>query len=301
MQFLLFPFLIMLMTAGCTGQGPVEVQKKKIGDVEIAYYTRGSGEPLVMIMGFRGSMGIWDPELLKALEKHYTLILFDNRGAGLSSDSVQDLTTIEQMAADTAGLIKSLGYAKAHVLGWSMGSRIAMQLAVSYPDSVDHLILCSPNPGKNEAPRPTNAYTELTSPDFSEDKILSLIFPDTVAGKAAITAYVARLTEAVIRRTVPDDLNVNAQLIERQAHALALWTKNNKIYDDLTYVKAPTLVTGGLEDVLDSPENVKIVANQLPFAWTAYFPEAGHAFLFQDHQEFADLVHLFIESTRSMN
>jgi pimeloyl-ACP methyl ester carboxylesterase len=55
------------------------MKRVKVGEIELAYYTRGSGKPLVFIMGFRGTMGQWDPAPLHELEKHYTLILFDKQ------------------------------------------------------------------------------------------------------------------------------------------------------------------------------------------------------------------------------
>lgn len=289
--------ITLLLTAGCNRERRAEVKKQVVGDIEIAYYMRGSGAPLVMIMGFRGTMGVWDPALLEALEKHFTLILFDNRGIGMTTDTEADNTTIQQMADDTAGLIAALGYKKANILGWSMGARIAMQLAVSHADIIDHVILCSPNPGKQEVPRETGAYAKLTSKSLSQDNILPLIFPDTIEGKKAQGEYVARLTKAVIEGSVPKDLNVTTGVIVRQAHALKQWVETNSVYEALPGMKLPVLATGGLMDVLDSPANVQLVVNRIPFAWAAYFSGAGHAFLFQDAQRFADLVVLFTQST----
>lgn len=126
-----------------------QVKKVKINGIDLAYYIRGKGEPLVMIMGFRGTMAIWDPGLLEILEKKYTLILFDNRGAGLSTSHEGEAFTISHMADDTAKLIEALGYANAHVLGWSMGARIALDLSLKFPEKVKSLILLSPNPEEN--------------------------------------------------------------------------------------------------------------------------------------------------------
>lgn len=280
----------------------VEVRKEKIGNQELAYYTRGSGEPLVMVMGFKGTMTMWDPALLEILEKKYTLILFDNRGVGLSSGIDEKELTIAQMAEDTAHLIKALGYQKAHVLGWSMGSRIAMELSLKYPEMVNSLILCAPNPGgKYQARRTTNAYQEMTAKNVSQKESLSLIFPETPEGYKASTAFITRLTEAILKGTVPNDLKISPQAIQRQLEALKLWDADNKIYENLPHIKIPTLVTDGLSDVLDQPQNVQIIASRIPFAWTAYFPGAGHDFLSQDYQHFADLVILFIESNNTHN
>jgi pimeloyl-ACP methyl ester carboxylesterase len=284
---------------GCKGSPFAEVKKAKVGDIELAYYQRGSGEPLIMIMGFRGTMAIWDPSLLEILEKKYTLTLFDNRGVGFSTDNDKNELTVAQMAEDTAGLIMALGYPKAHILGWSMGSRIAMELALNHPELVESLILCSPNPGgEHQAKRPSDAYKTLMGKNLSEEEGLSLIFPDTPEGHEASVSFVARLSEAVITGTVPKDLEVTPKAVERQVQALTLWDKNNHMYEDLKKIKAPTLVAGGLSDVLDSPENVKIVANQIPNAWMALFPGAGHDFLSQDYQHFGNLVLLFLESTK---
>lgn len=301
--FRFFVFMIcVFIFQGCDRPASVEIKKAKIGNIELAYYTRGSGEPLVMIMGFRGAMGVWDPGLLEKLEKKYTLILFDNRGAGLSTDTEENFTTVSQMAEDTAQLIKYLGFKKAHVLGWSMGSRIALQLAVQSPELIDRLILCSPNPGgEHQAPRRSDAYKELTSKDLSMETGLSVIFPNTAQGKLASAAFVARLTQAVALGNVPDDLHVSLRTVERQVRALKLWNEDNSHFDELSKIHIPTLVAGGLDDVLDEPENVRTVASQIPFAWSAYFAGAGHYFLSQDYQRFAELVTLFTESSAQEN
>lgn len=291
--------LVVFCCTNCGRQKPLEIKTKTVGDIEMAYYTRGSGDPLIMIMGFRGTMAAWDPALLDILEKHFTLILFDNRGIGMSSDTATDHTTIQQMADDTAGLIAALGYKKANILGWSMGSRIAMQLAISHPEVVEHVILCSPNPGKNEVPRETNAYAMLTSPKITQEKILSTIFPDTLEGRAAAAGYVERVAKSIFQRTGPDDWNIPPQTVERQVNALKQWYESDAAYNALANVKSPVLVTTGLADVLDPPGNAQIVAHRIPYAWSAYFADAGHAFMFQDTKRFAELVLLFVESTKS--
>lgn len=291
--------LVLSVATSCEQNKSSEVKKVKVNDIEIAYYTRGSGKPLVMIMGFRGTMAIWDPGLLEELEKHYTLILFDNRGVGLSTDTEKNLTTIPQMAADTIGLIKALGYEKVSLLGWSMGSRIAQVTALDHPDIVENLILCSPNPGgKYQAHRTSDAYKKLTSTSMSKEEGLSLIFPQTEQGQQASNEFVKRLTEAVIIGSVPDDLTVSPQTIERQTQALRLWDETNENYEALPKLKVPTLVAGGLADVLDQPENIHIIASKIPYAWSAYFPRAGHDFLSQDYKSFGQLVVLFIETNK---
>jgi pimeloyl-ACP methyl ester carboxylesterase len=289
----------LFVCVGCAAQG-VEVKKLKINEVDIAYYTQGSGEPLVMVMGFRGTMSLWDPAFIDQLAKHYQVILFDNRGAGLSTDTEQDHTTLEQMAQDTVGVIKALGYEKVHLLGWSMGSMIAMQVAIAHPEVLKTLILCSPNPGgKYYVPHPqADSLKKLASAKLSQEEALRLLFPTTEKGRLAAAEFAARLKEAIHHGSVPDDLNVGHQTVARQIHALILSRSNNLFFEKLASITLPTLVAGGLADVLDSPENVRKVACQIPFAWSAYFPDAGHAFLSQDSIHFSHLIELFITSTK---
>lgn len=298
-QFLCSLLLVLALATSCEQGRRADVKKVKVNDIEIAYYTRGSGPALFMVMGYRGTMAIWDPALLEELEKQFTLILFDNRGVGFSSDSEKDLTTIPQMAEDTIGLIKALGYDKVSLLGWSMGSRIAMDVAVSHPELIENLILCSPNPGgKHQAPRTSDAYKKLIAPKITREDALSVIFPETSEGKRASSEFVKRLTEAIVMGSVPDDITISPQTVERQTHALKEWDENNNIYEALPKIKVPTLVVGGLADVLDPPENVHLIASKIPFAWSAYFYGAGHDFLSQDYKQFGELVIAFIETKK---
>lgn len=73
-------------------QSKAEVKYAQVGDVKLAYYTRGQGEPLMMINGFLSTLSLWDPALLDELAKNNTLILFDNRGAGLDLRACIDET-----------------------------------------------------------------------------------------------------------------------------------------------------------------------------------------------------------------
>lgn len=290
---------LLALFPGCQSDEKPQIKKAKVGDIELAYYTRGSGDPLVMIMGFRGTMAMWDPALLDLLAKKHTLIVFDNRGMGLSTDSEEDKTTISQMAQDTAGLIKALGYQKANVLGWSMGSRVALEMGMRFPDVVQNLIICAPNPGgKHQAKRNVEAFKKLTDTKLklTEADGLALLFPDTPEGHKAAEGLVMRVSVGVMGGSLPNDMKISDRTVDRQLHSLQLWGENNDVYDQLATIKAPSLVMGGLLDVLNNPENVQIVANKIPFAWAAYLPNAGHYFLSQDHQQCAELINVFIET-----
>jgi pimeloyl-ACP methyl ester carboxylesterase len=100
----------------------------------------GMGDPIVLISHGQGEMSAWDPSFLDTLSFHHTLIVFDNRGVGNTSTGVKPFST-EQFANDTAGLMNVLKIQNAGVLGYSRCSFIAQQLAVTYPQQVDSLVL----------------------------------------------------------------------------------------------------------------------------------------------------------------
>jgi pimeloyl-ACP methyl ester carboxylesterase len=100
-----------------------------------------------MINDFLSTMSLWDPALIDQLASKHQLILFDNRGAGLSSDTAQNNTTIPQMADDVVGLIRSVDFQKVSTPGDSMGSRIAQQLLIHHPKLVHKAILYAADPG----------------------------------------------------------------------------------------------------------------------------------------------------------
>ncbi len=299
MKGILFSILVVLLCSGLRStlhaQFKPEVKFAQVGDVQLAYYTRGQGEPLLMINGFISTMSLWDPALLEELAQQHQLILFDNRGVGRSTDTKENNTTIPQMADDAAGLIKALGLKKAHILGWSMGARIGQQLLIRHPDLIGKAVLCAANPGgKNQDPASKDVESKLNNPNIPEMEKVSLVFTDDAVGRQAANAILARLKAAVAAGTVPNDFNVSKETTERQDRArTTLWRNDNSNFEGLKNIKVPVLVTDGRNDVIDPPKNSLIIANQIPFAWLAFY-EGGHAFLFQSHEQFAATVNAFL-------
>lgn len=292
--------LIALVFLASCESNRVEVKKQKVGDIELAYYTHGSGEPLVLLMGYKGTMAMWDPAFIEELAKYYTVIAFDHRGVGLSSDTSENHTTIKQMSVDTAEFIRALGYQKVNLLGWSMGTSIAMHLALDHPELLKTLILCSPNAGGETQTHRQDVYDKLTSLNTSKEELLSLMFPETDGGRLASEDFVFRLKKAIATGFFPYDIEVSNQTVERQTSALKL-RDNDHLNESLPNIKVRTLVAGGLEDIIDLPENTRAVANRIPFAWAAYFPNAGHGFTSQNYLQFSRLIHVFIDSENQNN
>jgi 3-oxoadipate enol-lactonase len=112
-----------------------------VNDINMHYEIHGEGEPLVLIAGLATDVTAYE-RLIAALSQRYRVIAFDDRGVG-RTDKPDIPYTIDMMAEDTAGLLSALGIGPAHVLGVSMGGRIAVALALRHPELVKSLILVS--------------------------------------------------------------------------------------------------------------------------------------------------------------
>lgn len=289
-------FLFLSLNREVCAQERPQIQHAQVNDVKLAYYLKGKGDPMILITGYAATMSTWDPALLDELAKNNQLIIFDNRGVGLSTDTKENRTTIPQMADDAAGLIKALGFKKANVLSWSMGARIGQQLAIRHPDLINKLILCAPNPGgKYQIAISKQVGKELNNPNLSPMENFELLFPITPEGKAAAKTVYERFLVAKAAGTIPDDFVISKETKARQVRArTTLWDANNQNYKDLKNIKIPVLIADGRDDIIDNPKNSVLIADQIPFSWLAFY-EGGHAFLFQSYQKFSETVNVFLQ------
>jgi 2-succinyl-6-hydroxy-2,4-cyclohexadiene-1-carboxylate synthase len=107
----------------------------------------GEGQPLLLLHGFTGSVRNWDLVRGRLLE-HYRLILVDLIGHGQSpSPGDSDRYTLEWAVRDLVGVLDGLELPRADVLGYSMGGRLALRLAIDAPERVRTLLLESASPG----------------------------------------------------------------------------------------------------------------------------------------------------------
>ena len=115
--------------------------------VDFAYRDTGGREgavPLVLLQHFRGNLDSWDPALIDALAQNRRVVTFDNAGVGGSTGTTPD--TIEQMARDAIAFLAAMQISQADLLGFSIGSFVAQQIALTRPAIVRRLVLASSAP-----------------------------------------------------------------------------------------------------------------------------------------------------------
>ena len=115
-----------------------------VGPVQLYYEVRGSGPPLLFIMGATGDAGHF-ATVAEQLADEFTALTYDRRGNSRSSrPRGWDTTTVEEQADDAAGLLRALELAPAAVFGSSSGAICALSLLVRYPELVRGAILHEP-------------------------------------------------------------------------------------------------------------------------------------------------------------
>jgi pimeloyl-ACP methyl ester carboxylesterase len=262
---------------------PVHTAHTTLGDV--AYRTVGSGPPLVLITGYSGTMEGWDRRFVQALAQRYRIVIFDNAGVG-ETHAVTAPLTIDAMANQTSALIDTLGLQRPNILGWSMGSMIAQALAVLHPTQVRRLILCASYPGDSTAVRPSrealNAFESGDPP-----KVMASLFPADQT--AAQNTYLAAISSYPTAAPAP------AAVVTAQGHAVDDWWAGRDLAGGQTgTIAEPTLVADGTLDRLDPVANSHTLANLIPGAKLTLYPDAGHAFLFQDQPAFTTVIESFL-------
>jgi pimeloyl-ACP methyl ester carboxylesterase len=280
--------------AGC-GQSSAQpfraqVHVTPVAGTTVAWYERGQGPPLVMLIGTGSTMAEWDPALLRLLARDHRLILLDYPGVGLSGP--WHGRSFDSLANATAGLMEAIRLPRADVLGWSMGGFVAQRLAIEHPRRVPHLILAGTNPGGSYTVLGTPKAQVIDSePHPSEADILLELYPPD--RQAEGRRFLRRLESASQSGEIPDDFDVPAATTRAQVAAEDPWLRSNRNYRRLTTIPAPTLAAAGARDPVVPSPNLRRIAARIPESELIVFPGA-HAFLFQQRRPFARAVNRFL-------
>lgn len=265
--------------------GKSKLRKARVDDIEIAYKTFGRGEPLLLIMGFSGTMDMWPPRFLAEVAVHYKVIVYDSRGIGESGASDKKFS-IELFADDASGLLDVLGIEKAHVLGWSMGTNVAQELVLRHPEKVNKLILYAADPGGKETMQveePLKIVTDTSGTlEERESRVIKVLFPEEwLKEYPNIREYFPFPKE----RSSIENIN-------RQAQAMFEWQGS---YSRLGQIKQPTLLITGTEDVIPPPINSFIIGEKIPGAWVVQIKGGGHGLIYQYPEDFSKAILTFLE------
>lgn len=242
---------------------------------------RGTGEPLLLIMGMGGHHRMWGEPFLRLLEPHFDLVAFDHRGIG-TSDRADDPFTVADLADDAARIMDEVGWLSAHVLGISLGGMVAQELVLSHPSRVRTLTLGCTYPGAGgdlTAPGPTRAIEAGLSGD--RELAIRTSFEVNVSRRYATDpGNYPVFREAALATRVP------VPVILMQSQAVIAHNATAR----LSAITAPTLIIHGTADEMIIPMNAEVLAKAIPNARLEMLDGVGHLFWWEEPERSAALL-----------
>jgi pimeloyl-ACP methyl ester carboxylesterase len=260
--------------------------------VDYAYRDKGEGEvPLVLLNHFRGNLDNWDPALIDVLASARRVITFDNAGVGGSTGATPN--TIEQMARDAIAFIAAMDFGQVDLLGFSIGSFVAQQIALTRPAVGRRLVLASsaPQGAANMHGWAPEVIGAIGTPNTTPEEYLDVFFtqspPSRQAGQEALQRMYAR--------TEDRDTATTWATREAQYDAVCTWgIPDHALLQGLSCLQMPVFVANGDSDPMILPHYSYLLGGLIPQARVKIYPDSAHGFLFQHHAEFASDVEDFL-------
>jgi pimeloyl-ACP methyl ester carboxylesterase len=255
--------------------------------------TASGGVPLVLLQHFRGNLDNWDPALIDALASARHVITFDNAGVAGSTGATPN--TVEQMAHDATAFIAAMDLGQVDLLGFSIGSFVAQQMALTRPAIVRRLVLASAAPQgaagmHGWAPDVIGA---IGTPETSPEEYLGVFFSQSPSSRQAGQEAQRR----IYARTEDRDAATTWATREAQYDAVCTWgIPDHARLQRLSCLKMPVFVANGDSDPMVLPHYSYLLAGLIPQARVKIYPDSAHGFLFQHHADFAADVEAFLSA-----
>ena len=262
--------------------------------IDYAYREMGDGAvPLVLLQHFRGNLDNWDPALIDALAASRHVVTFDNVGVGATTGSTPN--TVEQMGRDAISFLDALEVDRVDVLGFSIGSFVAQEIALMRPAAVRRLVLASSAPRgapgmHGWAPDVIGAVGNRQS---SPDGYLKVFFTESASSRRAGEEALKRMFARQMDRDQPTTWETRLA----QYDAVCDWgIPNHALLQRLGSIGVPVFVANGDSDPMVLPHYSHLLAGLIPQASVKIYPDSAHGFLFQHHAEFASDVDAFLSA-----
>ena len=254
------------------------------GAVRQSYFVSGDGEPVTLLHGFTQSGQSWR-EVIAQVPAGRRFIVPDLRGHGATRVADGGPCSMETCASDVLALWDHLGVRRSHLVGYSMGGRLALHLAAHSPERLVSLLTLGAHAGLDEPQRSARRR--------EDDALADRIERD---GVTAFVDYWSGLSmfAGLARRGAPYVASIREQRLENEAAGLACSLRGmgagamEPVWDALARVGVPcTFVAGALDSrYVDYAQRLAAVTA----GTTAWVAGAGHAAHLEAPEEFARIL-----------
>src|SRR2546425_1412453 len=278
------------------GYADASIERVTAGNaIEYAYRDLGEGDvPLVLLQHFRGNLDNWDPALVDALAADRRVVAFDN--VGVAATTGRTPNTIEAMAHDAIAFLEAMDFQRVDLLGFSIGSFVAQEIALIRPDLLRRVALASSAPQgaagmHGWAPKVIAAVGQ---PETSPQGYLDVFFAPTETSREAGQQAAGRIFGG---RATDRDEPTTWQTRQAQYDAVCAWgIPNHSLLERVSAIDLPVFVANGDSDPMILPRHSYLLVGLLPNARLTIYPDSAHGFLFQHHGQFAADVQSFLRA-----
>jgi pimeloyl-ACP methyl ester carboxylesterase len=196
--------------------------------------------------------------MIPRLADRYRVIAFDNRGLGGSERGTGPIS-VASMAEDTAALLEALDVPKAHIVGWSLGSAVAQELALAHPERLASAVMYATWGRCNGFQR--SILSALRLPYVVRDM-------DAALATSGLAFSPQLLDHPDLPQMIEAMLPAFPQNEEQMQVTVEQWDADlvHDTFDRLGAITVPTLVVVGEQDLLTPPDQAKAVADAIPGA-----------------------------------
>ncbi|MBY3062270.1 alpha/beta hydrolase [Rhizobium laguerreae] len=254
-----------------------------VGETPFAYRDLGpqGGVPIILLNHWGAVLDNFDPRIVDGLATRHHVIATNYRGIGASGGTAP--LTIDEMARDTIALIRTLGFKKVDLLGFSLGGFVAQDITLKAPDLVRKLILAGTGPAGGRGIEKVGAISWpliIKGLLTLRDPKTYLFFTSTANGRQAAKAFLDRLKE----RKAGRDKGPTPRAFLRQLQAIKAWGRQAP--QDLGRITIPVLIANGDDDIMVPAVNSADMAQRIPEAELVVYKDAGHGGIFQNYADF---------------
>ena len=253
-----------------------------LGDIDLYWERRGEGPRLLFVNGSASTIESSGP-LIDAFARHFEVVVHDQRGLGRTTVPERQ-PTMADFAGDAAALLDHVGWEKANVFGISFGGMVAQELAVTWPERIDRLVLSCTSPGgEGGSSYPLDELATGTLDEQIETwtRHLDVRFDDEWLAQHPGDRAIADLLRKRLSAPKTDEQRRGEwmQVVARRGHDV--WARLGRI-------TSPTLVACGAYDGVAPRSNSEAIAGRIPHAELRCY-QGGHLFVYQDPQALPDI------------
>lgn len=266
----------------------LEYQTVTTASGQTGFCKLGSGSPLILIVGYSGTLFHWNRDFIYELARHFTVYLPDNRKIGLSDSDNPD--SMVGLAQDMVDFIIALQLDKPYVFGWSMGGAITQTILRHFPEILGGVVLLA------TIPHATYTNREFLQLVANARNMAGSEFREQLYGMFFSENPRAELKQFITNSALPIanyDYRFNDEARVLQDYAVITWEGMDE--HALSRIGVPALILWARDDLVVGAKASQLLANFIPEAKLIVYPRGGHFFLHKNPLVTArDIVNYFL-------